>query len=149
MAGYFGDEQATRTAVSDDGWLATGDLGCMDDRGYVRITGRSKDMIIRGGENIYPAEIEAAVRTLDGVIEAFVVGVPDDRYGEVPAVFVRLEAGHTLTLEDLRSSLADRLGRYKLPAHLRVVSELPLTPSGKVQKFKLREQFVAEGVSAA
>jgi acyl-CoA synthetase (AMP-forming)/AMP-acid ligase II len=121
----------------------------MDADGYVRITGRSKDMIIRGGENIYPAEIEAAVRTLDGVIEAFVVGVPDDRYGEVPAAFVRLDAECTLTLEVLRASLADKLGRYKLPAHLRVVTELPLTPSGKVQKFKLREQFVAEGVSAA
>jgi acyl-CoA synthetase (AMP-forming)/AMP-acid ligase II len=106
-------------------------------------------MIIRGGENIYPAEIEAGVRSLDGVIEAFVVGVPDERYGEVPAAFVRLEPGKTLTLEDLRAALARKLGRYKLPAHLRVVSELPLTPSGKVQKFKLREQFVAERVSAA
>jgi acyl-CoA synthetase (AMP-forming)/AMP-acid ligase II len=149
MAGYFGDEQSTREAINADGWLATGDLGRMDARGYLRITGRSKDMIIRGGENIYPAEIEAAVRTLAGVIEAFVVGVPDDRYGEVPAVFVRLEAGTTLTIEDLRASLADRLGRYKLPAHVRVVTELPLTPSGKVQKFKLREQFLAERVSAA
>jgi acyl-CoA synthetase (AMP-forming)/AMP-acid ligase II len=138
MAGYFGDERATRAAVTDNGWLATGDLGRMDADGYVRITGRSKDMIIRGGENIYPAEIEAAVRTLDGVIEAFVVGVPDDRYGEVPAAFVRLDAECTLTLEVLRASLADKLGRYKLPAHLRVVTELPLTPSGKVQKFKLR-----------
>ena len=149
MAGYFGDERATHEAISGDGWLATGDLGRMDAHGYIRITGRSKDMIIRGGENIYPAEIEAAVRTLDGVIEAFVVGVPDDRYGEVPAAFVRLEPGRTLTLEDLRASLAGRLGRYKLPAYVRVVSELPLTPSGKVQKFKLREQFVAERVRAA
>jgi acyl-CoA synthetase (AMP-forming)/AMP-acid ligase II len=149
MAGYFGDEAATREAISDDGWLRTGDLGRMDAQGYLRITGRAKDMIIRGGENIYPAEIEAGVRTLDGVIEAFVVGVPDERYGEVPAAFVRLEPGKTLTLEDLRAALARKLGRYKLPAHLRVVSELPLTPSGKVQKFKLREQFVAERVSAA
>ena len=149
MAGYFGDEHATSAAISQDGWLATGDLGRMDTNGYVRITGRSKDMIIRGGENIYPAEIEAAVRTLDDVVEAFVVGVPDDRYGEVPAAFVRLEPGATLTLEQLRASLGDRLGRYKLPAHLSVVSEFPLTPSGKVQKFKLREQFVAERVSAA
>ena len=149
MAGYFGDDQATREAITEEGWLATGDLGRIDAQGYVRITGRAKDMIIRGGENIYPAEIEAALRTLDGVVEAFVVGVPDDRYGEVPAAFVRLDPGTTLTLEDLRASLADRLGRYKLPAYLRVVTELPLTASGKVQKFKLREQFVAERVSAA
>ena len=149
MAGYFGDEHATAEAITKDGWLRTGDLGRMDTHGYLRITGRAKDMIIRGGENIYPAEIEAAVRTIDCVIEAFVVGVPDERYGEVPAAFVRVEQGSALSLENLREQLAGRLARFKLPAHLSVVAEFPLTASGKVQKFKLREQFLAERVTPA
>jgi fatty-acyl-CoA synthase len=149
MAGYYGDERATAEAITPDGWLRTGDLGRMDSHGYLRITGRAKDMIIRGGENLYPAEIEAAVRGVEGVAEAFVVGVPDERYGEVPAAFVRLSPGGTLTLEELRDVLDGQLARFKLPAHLRVVEELPLTSSGKVQKFKLREQFCAERVASA
>jgi acyl-CoA synthetase (AMP-forming)/AMP-acid ligase II len=148
MAGYFGDEAATGDAITPDGWLRTGDLGTFDEDGYLRITGRAKDMIIRGGENVYPAEIEAALRTLDGVIEAFVVGVPDARYGEVPAAFVRLHRGASLTHEEMRAGLTGQLARFKIPAHLRQVSEFPMTSSGKVQKFKLREQFLA-GVAPA
>ena len=148
MAGYFGDEQATSATITPSGWLRTGDLGRMDADGYLRITGRAKDMIIRGGENIYPAEVEAALRTLDGVIEAFVVGVPDDRYGEVPAAFVRLDAGATLSLDEMRDSLRAKIGRFKIPSHLVIVDAFPLTSSGKVQKFKLREQFLAERVAA-
>jgi acyl-CoA synthetase (AMP-forming)/AMP-acid ligase II len=143
MAGYFGDEAATAEAITADGWLRTGDLGHMDADGYIRITGRAKDMIIRGGENIYPAEIEAALRALDGVAEAFVVGVPDDRYGEVPAAFVRLEAGVALSFDTMRARLDGQIARFKVPAHLRVVEAFPLTASGKVQKYLLREQFVA------
>jgi acyl-CoA synthetase (AMP-forming)/AMP-acid ligase II len=149
MAGYYGDEEATHSAITEDGWLRTGDLGTMDRDGYVRITGRAKDMIIRGGENLYPAEIEAAVRTIDGVIEAFVVGVPDERYGEVPAAFVRLHPGAALTLDSMKTALEGRIARFKVPAYLRVVTELPLTSSGKVQKFKLREQFLGERVGSA
>jgi acyl-CoA synthetase (AMP-forming)/AMP-acid ligase II len=143
MAGYFGDPESTHEAITPDGWLRTGDLGQLDADGYLRITGRAKEMIIRGGENIYPAEIEAALRSIDGVVEAIVVGVPDDRYGEVPAAFVRLADGESLTLEEMRAALGDRIARFKVPAHLRVVDEFPLTPSGKVQKYKLREQFAA------
>ena len=149
MAGYFGDDHATADAITPEGWLRTGDLGRMDGDGYVRITGRAKDMIIRGGENLYPAEIEAALRTLDGVLEAYVVGVPDERYGEVPAAFVRMSDGASLTLEEMQCSLAGRIARFKIPPHLRVVSELPLTSSGKVQKFKLRDQFLAARVATA
>jgi acyl-CoA synthetase (AMP-forming)/AMP-acid ligase II len=149
MAGYYGDELGTAAAITDEGWLRTGDLGAMDPDGYVRITGRAKDMIIRGGENLYPAEIEAALRTIDGVIEAFVVGVPDERYGEVPAAFVRLHPGRTLTLDAMKEALDGRIARFKVPVHLRVVTELPLTSSGKVQKFKLREQFLARRVASA
>jgi fatty-acyl-CoA synthase len=149
MAGYFGDDGATGDAITTDGWLRTGDLGRLDKDGYLRITGRAKDMIIRGGENLYPAEIEAALRTLDGVIEAFVVGVPDDRYGEVPAAFVRLNEGATMTHEEMRTALSGRLARFKIPAHLSLVAEFPLTSSGKVQKYKLREKFLAGGVARA
>jgi acyl-CoA synthetase (AMP-forming)/AMP-acid ligase II len=144
MAGYFGDADATSEAITPDGWLRTGDLGQLDAEGYLRITGRAKDMIIRGGENIYPAEIEAALRQIDGVAEAAVVGVPDDRYGEVPAAFVTLGDGAALTLESMRDALGGRIARFKLPAHLRVRDALPLTASGKVQKYKLREEFADE-----
>ena len=144
MRGYFGDPEATSTAISADGWLATGDLGIMDERGYLRITGRAKDVVIRGGENVYPAEIESAIREIEGVLDANVVGVPDDRYGEVCCAFVRLAAGRQLSETELRDRLGRRLARFKLPAHYRFVEQFPVTPSGKVQKFRLREQFEVE-----
>jgi fatty-acyl-CoA synthase len=149
MAGYFGDEDATAEAITRDGWLRTGDLGRFDAEGYLRITGRAKDMIIRGGENLYPAEIEAALRAIDGVLDACVVGVPDERYGEVPAAFVRLGEGVTIDAEGMRRALDGRIARFKIPVHLRVVDAFPLTGSGKVQKFRLREQFAAAAVGGA
>jgi fatty-acyl-CoA synthase len=143
MAGYFGDGDATAEAITSDGWLRTGDLGRIDAHGYLRITGRAKDMIIRGGENLYPAEIEAALRAVDGVVDACVVGVPDDRYGEVPAAFLRARADVALDADAIRAALDGRIARFKIPAHVVVVDEYPLTGSGKIQKFKLRDQFVA------
>mgnify|MGYP001606186529 CR=1 FL=1 len=116
----------------------------MDANGYGSITGRAKEMIIRGGENIYPAEIENAIRELPAVADAAVVGVPDERYGEVCAAFVRLADGATLSAEEMREQMTGRVARFKIPAHLRVLEEFPLTPSGKVQKFKLRDIFLAE-----
>jgi acyl-CoA synthetase (AMP-forming)/AMP-acid ligase II len=142
MTGYFGDEEATAEAVTPDGWLRTGDLGRLDADGYLRITGRAKDMIIRGGENIYPAEIEAALRALDDVVDAAVVGVPDDRYGEVPAAFVRVGEGCESDGDALRRALEGRIARFKIPTYVRVVDAFPLTASGKIQKFKLRDEFV-------
>jgi acyl-CoA synthetase (AMP-forming)/AMP-acid ligase II len=144
MAGYFGNEEATAEAITREGWLRTGDLGEIDAEGYLRITGRAKDMIIRGGENLYPAEIETALRAIDGVVDAAVIGVPDGRYGEVPAAFVRLANGTTLDAQGMRDALSGRLARFKIPAHLRVLEAFPLTGSGKVQKFKLLERFEAE-----
>ena len=144
MAGYFGNPGATAEAITPDGWLRTGDLGEIDDDGYLRITGRAKDMIIRGGENLYPAEIETALRAIDGVVDAAVIGVPDDRYGEVPAAFVRLADGATLDEQAMRDALSGQLARFKIPAHLRVVNAFPLTGSGKVQKYRLLERFEAE-----
>jgi fatty-acyl-CoA synthase len=152
MNGYWREPEATAATIEEGGWLRSGDLARMDADGYVSITGRAKEMIIRGGENIYPAEIEDALRRLPGVLDASVVGVSDERYGEQVAAFVRLREGATLTSEQMRSQLADRLARYKIPRYLTVVEEYPTTPSGKVQKFKLRERFEAarpQGASAA
>jgi acyl-CoA synthetase (AMP-forming)/AMP-acid ligase II len=144
MKGYWGNPEATAETIGPDGFLRSGDLATMDENGYVSITGRAKEMIIRGGENIYPAEIENAIRELEVVADAAVIGVPDERYGEVCAAFVRLTDGSSLSEEEMREQMAGRVARFKIPAHLRVLEEFPLTPSGKVQKFKLRESFLAE-----
>jgi acyl-CoA synthetase (AMP-forming)/AMP-acid ligase II len=143
MKGYWDDPEASAAAIGADGFLRSGDLARMDADGYVSITGRAKEMIIRGGENIYPAEIEHAIRELPAVADAAVIGVPDERYGEVCAAFVRLAEGASLSHEELREQLSGRIARYKIPAHLRLIDPFPLTPSGKVQKFKLREIFDA------
>jgi fatty-acyl-CoA synthase len=144
MKGYWEDEEATRAAIEGGEWLCSGDLARMDENGYVSITGRAKEMIIRGGENIYPAEIEDALRDLPDILDASVVGVPDERYGEQVAAFVRLADGASLTYEELRQQLTERVARYKIPGYLVLVEAFPVTPSGKVQKFKLREQFTAD-----
>jgi acyl-CoA synthetase (AMP-forming)/AMP-acid ligase II len=149
MNGYWRDEAATANAIDEGGWLRSGDLARMDENGYVSITGRAKEMIIRGGENIYPAEIEDALRGLRGVADAAVLGVPDERYGEQVAAFVRLAEGESLTPEEMREQLARRIARFKIPRHLELIDEFPVTPSGKVQKFKLRERFVAAQSAAA
>jgi fatty-acyl-CoA synthase len=141
MRGYWDNPEATAAAIGPDGFMRSGDLARIDANGYVSITGRAKEMIIRGGENIFPAEIENAVRELPAVADVAVIGVPDSRYGEVCCAYVRLAEGASLTHEEVREQLAGQVARYKIPAHLRVLDELPLTPSGKVQKFKLKELF--------
>ena len=144
MSGYWGDPAATREVLGEDGWLRTGDLGRMDGDGYFRVTGRSKEMIIRGGENISPAATEEAMRELDAVADVSVVGVPDERYGEECCAFVRLKPGASLSVEEMRERLGDSLARYKIPRYLVEVDELPTTPSGKIQKFKLRDRWIVE-----
>jgi fatty-acyl-CoA synthase len=144
MRGYWDEPDATAAAIEEGGWLCSGDLARMDAQGYVSITGRAKEMIIRGGENVYPAEVEDALRRLPGVADASVVGVPDARYGEQVAAFLRMDAGQTMTLAELRGALDGRIARYKVPAHLTLVDAWPVTPSGKVQKFKLREAWLAD-----
>jgi len=140
MAGYFEMPEATAAAIDADGWLHTGDLASMDERGYCRIEGRLKDMIIRGGENVYPREIEELLYTHPGVVDVAVVGVPDERWGEQVACFVRAKTPAP-TAEELEAFVAERLARYKVPRHWVFVDAFPLTASGKVQKFKLREDF--------
>jgi fatty-acyl-CoA synthase len=141
MKGYWANEEATRSTITPDGFLRTGDLATMDAHGCVSITGRAKDMIIRGGENIYPAEVENALRELPGVIDAAVVGVPSERYGEESVAFVRLAPGAAMTRDEMVNALRARIARYKVPNYLECVAEFPLTLSGKVQKFALRESF--------
>jgi fatty-acyl-CoA synthase len=134
--------EATASAIDVDGWLHTGDLGAMDERGYCKIQGRLKDMIIRGGENIYPREIEAVLYEHPAVSDVAVVGVPDERWGEQVAAFVRLAEGVSATPEELSAHVRDRLAAYKAPRSWVFVDAFPLTGSGKIQKFVLREQYV-------
>jgi fatty-acyl-CoA synthase len=143
MKGYFDDPAATRAAIDADGWLHTGDLGSADERGFYRIEGRLKEMIIRGGENIYPREIEQLLYAHPGVADVAVVGVPDDHWGEQVAAFIRPAPGEAVGQDELRSYCRARLAAHKTPVHWVFVDDFPLTASGKVQKFVLRERFAA------
>jgi fatty-acyl-CoA synthase len=141
MLGYW--EQADRTAEVIDAarWMHTGDLGVMDEDGYVNITGRIKDMVIRGGENVYPREIEEFLYTHQDILDAQVIGVPDERYGEELMAWVRLRQGAPeLTIEALRDFCAGRLAHYKIPRYLHVVEDFPMTVTGKVRKVEMRER---------
>jgi fatty-acyl-CoA synthase len=142
MNGYHRAPDATAAAIDADGWYHTGDLASMDDRGYLRIEGRVKDMIIRGGENIYPREIEDALFTHPNVGDVAVVGIPDDKWGEQVAAFVRLSGDDAPTAAELSAFLRERLAAYKVPRTWVFVDTFPLTGSGKVQKFVLRDQFL-------
>jgi fatty-acyl-CoA synthase len=142
MKGYYDMPDATSATIDAEGWLHSGDLGTMDDRGYCRIQGRLKDMIIRGGENIYPREIEAVLYEHPAVADVAVVGVPDDRWGEEVAAFVRLADQETATPTELAEHVRSKLAKYKVPRSWVFVDAFPLTGSGKVQKFVLREQYV-------
>ncbi len=140
-AGYLNKPEATAEAIQD-GWFHTGDLGRIDDDGHMAIAGRLKDMFISGGVNIYPAEIERVIEAHPVVTGAAVIGVPDERWGEVGKAIVEVKAGKSLTLDDLLDYLKDRIGKFKMPKYLEVVDELPRTPaSGKIQKFVLKSKF--------
>jgi fatty-acyl-CoA synthase len=141
MHGYFDKPEATAEAIDGDGWLHTGDLATMDEDGYCRITGRLKDMVIRGGENLFPAEIEAVLHEHPGIADAVVVGVPDPKMGEELAAFVRAAGGDRPTEQELRAHVRERLAAPKTPRYWIFVDEFPLTGSGKIQKFVLRERW--------
>ncbi len=142
MKGYYKMPEMTAKAIDEDGWLHSGDLATVDEDGYYKITGRIKDMIIRGGENIYPREIEEFLYTIDGIKDAQVVGIPDEKYGEIVGAFVILKEDAKLSPEDIRDYSLQKIARYKVPKHIFIVEEYPLTASGKVQKFKLRDQAI-------
>ncbi len=143
MIGYHANPEATAATVDKTGWLHTGDLGSMDKRGYVRVTGRVKEMIIRGGENMFPAEIENVLLEHPTVAEVAVVGLPDERWGEIVACFIRSEGGASIEREELHGFCREQMSPQKTPAVWVQVDEFPLTGSGKIQKFALRDKFVA------
>ncbi|SDI74087.1 AMP-binding protein [Alteribacillus bidgolensis] len=139
MKGYYKQKEATRNVLSEDGWLFTGDLAVMDEGGYCKITGRLKDMIIRGGENIYPREIEEFLYQHPKLLDVQIVGIPNDKYGEEVSAWVRLKEGEVCTADEIRSYCEGKISRHKIPAYITFVDEYPMTASGKIQKFKLRE----------
>lgn len=139
MKGYDGEEEATRKAVDPEGWLHTGDLAVMREDGNCRITGRAKDMIIRGGENIYPREIEEFLYSHPAIADVQVIGLPDAKLGETVGVWVRLKAGASLTETELKDYCRGRIAHFKVPQYVRFVDEFPMTVTGKIQKFKIRQ----------
>lgn len=143
MKGYYNNPKATSEAIDPDGWLHTGDQASIDAKGYVRITGRIKELIIRGGENIAPKEIEDLLRTYPKIADVYVYGIPDERLGEDVAAAVKLKQGETATPDDIREFCVNRIAKFKIPRHIRFVDAFPMTASGKVQKFKLRELHIA------
>lgn len=144
MKGYYNMPEATANAIDADGWLHTGDLATMDQNGYCRITGRLKDMIIRGGENIYPREIEEFLYTHSKISDVQVVGVPDPRYGEEVMAWIKLKDAQTATADEIRLFCRGKIAHYKIPRYIKFVNEFPMTVTGKIQKYKMREIAIAE-----
>ena len=148
MKGYWDDEEATRQVIDDSGWLHSGDIGIIDESGYLSITGRLKEMIIRGGENIYPAEIEAFYHTHPKVMNVAVFGVPDEKMGEEVGAWMKLHDGDTADPEELRQFAKGKIAHYKVPRFVWIVEEFPMTVTGKIQKFRI-QQIVREKLAAA
>jgi fatty-acyl-CoA synthase len=144
MRGYWNDRERTAEAIDEDGWMHTGDLATMDEQGYVRVVGRIKDMVIRGGENIYPREIEEFLYGHPDVADVQVIGVPDERYGEELMAWLIPRSGATLTEEDIKDFCRGRIAHYKIPRYVKFVDAFPMTVTGKVQKFKMREDAIEE-----
>jgi fatty-acyl-CoA synthase len=142
MKGYDGNPEATAEAIDAEGWLHTGDLAVMTPDGYFGIRGRSKDMIIRGGENIYPREIEEFLYTHPAVSDVSVFGLPDEKFGEIVCAWIRIKPGVQATEESIREYCRGRIAHYKIPAYVRVVEEFPMTVTGKLQKFRMREKEI-------
>jgi len=143
MQGYFEDPEATAETIDREGWLHTGDVGLLDENGNLRILDRIKDVVIVGGFNAYPAEIENTLLAHPAILEVAIIGMPDERMGEVCAAAVVPKPGQTLTLDELAAWSRERLANYKVPRHLLLLDALPRTALGKSQKFMLREQFRA------
>jgi fatty-acyl-CoA synthase len=144
MQGYWNDASKTAAAIDDDGWMHTGDLAVMADDGYCNIVGRIKDMVIRGGENIYPREIEEFLYTHPDIEDVQAIGVPDDKYGEELMVWVKVRSGASLDDDDLRSFCKGKIAHYKVPRYVKFVDEFPMTVTGKVRKVEMREISIGE-----
>jgi fatty-acyl-CoA synthase len=144
MLGYWNDEEKTREAIDAAGWMHTGDLATIDEEGYCNIVGRIKDMVIRGGENIYPREIEEFFYRHPKIQDVQVIGVPDPRYGEELCAWVRLRDGETATAEEIRAFCQGQIAHYKVPRYVKFVDDFPMTVTGKIQKFLMRQQMIEE-----
>lgn len=144
MHGYWGDEVKTQEAIDKDGWMHTGDLATMDEEGYVKIVGRIKDMVIRGGENVYPREIEEFLYRHPKVQDVQVVGVPDDKYGEELCAWIVCKPGQVCTEDEIREFCKGQIAHYKVPRYMRFVDEFPMTVTGKIQKFRIRDAMKEE-----
>ena len=144
MLGYWNEPEKTAEVIDAARWMHTGDLAVMDDEGYVNIVGRIKDMVIRGGENVYPREVEEFLYTHPKVADVQVVGVPDERYGEELAAFVVLREGATCGDEDIREWCNGKIARHKVPRYIKIVDEFPMTVTGKIRKVEMREVSVEE-----
>jgi fatty-acyl-CoA synthase len=142
MIGYWNEPQRTAEAIDSEGWMHTGDLATMDGDGYVNIVGRIKDMIIRGGENVYPREIEEFLYTHPDVVEAHVIGVPNRKFGDEVMAYVKRREGSALTEEELREFCRGKIAHFKVPRYVAFIEEFPATVTGKVQKYLLREMAV-------
>jgi fatty-acyl-CoA synthase len=150
MLGYWNDPKSTREAIDDGRWMHTGDLATMDEQGYVKIVGRIKDMVLRGGENIFPREVEEFLYTVPGISDVQVIGVPDAKYGEELMAWVKPKPGATLTGEEIRAYCKGKIATYKIPRYYKFVDGFPMTVTGKVQKYKMREAAIQElGLQAA
>ena len=144
MLGYWNEPERTAEAIDADGWMHTGDLAVMDDEGYVNIVGRIKDMIIRGGENVYPREVEEFLYTHPDIVDVQVIGVPDTRYGEEIMAWVQLRDGADTTTDDIKDFCRGTIAHYKVPRYIKITDTFPMTITGKIQKFKMREQSIEE-----
>jgi fatty-acyl-CoA synthase len=144
MLGYWDDEEKTREAIDPAGWMHTGDLATIDDEGYCNIVGRIKDMVIRGGENVYPREIEEFLYRHPKIQDVQVIGVPDARYGEELCAWVRLRDSETATEEEIRAFCQGQIAHYKVPRYVKFVDGFPMTVTGKIQKFLMRQQMIEE-----
>jgi fatty-acyl-CoA synthase len=142
MQGYWDDPERTAETIDSDGWLHSGDIGIMDEDGYTQVTGRIKDMIIRGGENVYPREVEEFLYGHPDIQEVQVFGIPDERYGEQVCAWVKLRQGASLTAEEIKAYCRDQITHFKIPHHIRFVEDFPMTVTGKMQKFLMREQMI-------
>jgi fatty-acyl-CoA synthase len=145
MLGYWEEPGKTAEVLDAARWMHTGDLATMDDEGYLNIVGRIKDLVIRGGENVYPREVEEFLYTHPDIVDAQVIGVPDERYGEELMAWVRLRPGASeLTEERLREFCRGRIAHYKIPRYVKIVDEFPMTVTGKIRKVEMRQVSVAE-----
>jgi fatty-acyl-CoA synthase len=144
MKGYDGEPDATARTIDAEGWLHTGDLGVMLESGHIKITGRAKEMLIRGGENIFPKEIEEFLFTHPKIADVAIVGLPDSKVGEAVLAWIRLKTGVTATEEEIREFCEGRIAHFKIPQYIRFVDTFPMTVTGKIQKFRIREIEIQE-----